>query len=523
MADELFGDLLGSKPGSSIMSKPPAVVPVSSTKGFLDGYTKNRPLNGFDDEGSSAGPQLGLPEASKATVTLTAEELSNLVDKGIQSALDATFNKFVRSLRTVLEDMTRRISSQEATVLELRAAIVDLHDDVESQPADLHVRFTNLDMAIKEVERGVQALRDRQELHEAQEMLARMSSETTRASKAAQATTAVSSAAAAPSAVTPAPVEATPSAPSPSTTSAPAPATSPAPSVPAAPAAAPAPAAPMAQPAAPAPAAAAPVALQAVPALPAPQQAPYGLPMHSGQPQQQPVPLHMAPMYPSIGPMGMPGAPPLPMPQQPAPELQPPPQQQQPQQPALPVAQQYQYAPPLQHTTPQVGGMQPASSMPLQPDVGHYGAVPPPQQQQQQQPLPQQQQQQQQQQPAHPMHAPAGYASPYGGMTGMDASRPSSVSVPHGMPPQSPPFPGGPGVGAPGVVDLRGGPPPPQMVGYPPPSGLPAYPPPTSVGVSVPSMYTRGNAPPSYRGTARMICLILSPHYVSCRVSKMSA
>ncbi|GIL92550.1 hypothetical protein Vretimale_18963 [Volvox reticuliferus] len=509
MADELFGDLLGPKPGSSVTSKP-AAVSVSSTKAAFEDYIKNKPTNGFGNEGTSAGTALGLAEASKPTVTLTAVELSSLVDKGIQSALDATFNKFVRSLRTVLEDMTRRISSQEATVLELRAAIGDLHDAVESQPADLHVRFTNLDMAIKEVERGVQALRDRQELQEAQEMLARMSSESSRVSKA-QATTAVSSAAAAPTAVTPAPVEApaaTPSAPAPSPASAPASApapaqaVSPAPIVPAAPAAAPASAAPVAQPAAPAPAAAAPVlqampAIGGAPALPAPQQGPYGLPMHSGHPQQGPVPPHMARMYPAISPMGIPGAPPLPMPPQPAPE--PLPQQlQHPQQPAIPMPQ-YQYAP-----QPQVGGMQPASSMQPPPDIGSYGAMPPPpQQQQQQQPPPPQQQQQQQ--PAHPVHAPAAYGSPYAGVPGMDAPRAPSVSVPHGMPPpQTPPPPGGSGVGGPGVVDLRGGPPPPQMVSYPqPPSGIPGYPLPSSVSVSVPSMYSRGNVPqPSYRGSA---------------------
>ncbi|KXZ47712.1 hypothetical protein GPECTOR_33g594 [Gonium pectorale] len=146
MDDELFGDLLGNRPASTLTA------PSGSGKGpggdvsGLPGFKPDLTTNGAKEEVASAG----AGASSGPTLRLTPEELTALVDKGVQSALDATFTKFVRSLRTVLEDMGRHLSQTDASVAELRASVNDLRETVSSQPSDFHVRFTSLDMAVKE-------------------------------------------------------------------------------------------------------------------------------------------------------------------------------------------------------------------------------------------------------------------------------------------------------------------------------------------------------------------------------------
>lgn len=329
MIADLFGDLLSPKPGSSASGKVATSQPSSIGIGGSDASAKSQTINGANEERSAigAGPAVGLTEAG---VSLTSEQLSAVVEKAIQSALECSFSKFVRSLRTVLEDLTRRVASQEATLVELGATVNGLRDTIATQPADLHVRFTNLDMAVKDVERGVQALRDRQELVEAHELLARMSSETSR-SKGTQATPTANSTSAA-SAVT----AATPDAPTQG--AAPLPSTSPAPAV-SAPAATQIPASSAAPPAASAMVPAASVAVPAASVVPPQQQAPpYGMPVHAGAPQQMPISPNVAP---GGYPMGMPGAPPFPVTQQQIPELQQPGPQ--PQQAPMPLPQYHPY------------------------------------------------------------------------------------------------------------------------------------------------------------------------------------
>ena len=71
--------------------------------------------------------------------------------------------------------MSRRIEANTATQGELRASLADLSDLLDGQAANANSRFTSVDVALRDVDRGVQALRDKQELHEAQVLLAKYS------------------------------------------------------------------------------------------------------------------------------------------------------------------------------------------------------------------------------------------------------------------------------------------------------------------------------------------------------------
>eukprot|EP00798_Chlamydomonas_sp_ICE-L_P024544 gene24544-10152_t len=244
----------------------------------------------------SSAKSVDLPgETSSPTITLDKEELKQLISSSINSALESTFGNFVKSIRTVLEDMGKKIEANSASVTEVRESLDLLRDVVDAQSENYHCRFTSVDMSIREVDRGVQAIRDKAELQEAQAQLAKLAGgkEVVKSSSGAE-TAAAPAAAAAPA---PAPVPAPAPAPAPTPSPAAAPVYSAPPVAPA-----PAPPVPMAasMPAAPAPQypqqmpQAAPMMLQQPGQGLPPQQAPqsYGPPssQYSAQPQQMPMP-----------------------------------------------------------------------------------------------------------------------------------------------------------------------------------------------------------------------------------------
>lgn len=193
--DDIFGDLLGSAG-----LKPQVRVPPPQTHALRPSGSIQSPRQGVVSPNSitdgaarpaaaSSGPILPDPEVmasldhngstSKAAPapppSLTKEELESTVKTVVEGVFEATMSKFVRSLRTVLEDMGRRVEATGAACGALRESVEQLHEAHESASSNAHARFTAVDMAIRDVERGVQAMRDKQELLEAQTMLARMS------------------------------------------------------------------------------------------------------------------------------------------------------------------------------------------------------------------------------------------------------------------------------------------------------------------------------------------------------------
>lgn len=328
--DDLFGDLLGPKPAAP--APPPSLRSSSSVKApsHSSGADANSKLNGSTPLASDVGTsrhkdaeddfRVLVPTASTATTTITLarDELQELVQHSVQEALDATFGKFVKSLRTVLEDLSRRVDASGDSYASLKDSLAEVSEQMAQHTSNSHARFTSLDLAVKEVERGVQALRDKQELHEAQALLAKLSdNHAERGKSSAGAAAPAPDAAPAPAAqpaASPAPGPAP--APAPAPVTAPAPAPSPAPMQQAAPAPSPPPQMQSAPVYAPAPAYGAPAPMQV------PQQ-------HALEPQQQQQ-QHPHPQY---------GAP-LPHPAM-QPQLQP--QQQAPQGPPQPQYQQQAY------------------------------------------------------------------------------------------------------------------------------------------------------------------------------------
>ncbi len=61
------------------------------------------------------------------------EELQALVSGAVQAALDVTFGKFVKSLRTVLEDLGKRVDAQGHSVTELQGGLDKITQQLDSQ------------------------------------------------------------------------------------------------------------------------------------------------------------------------------------------------------------------------------------------------------------------------------------------------------------------------------------------------------------------------------------------------------
>lgn len=359
-ADDLFSDLIGS----SVLPKSSAKPAAQQLQPGSSGPPSNTQPARISSSGHAGPKEPVLPEPDLLDSALakpssngagqqpgtgvSREELKEVVSEVVQDVVDASLSKFVRSLRTVLEDMGRRIDATGHAANSLKESVEQLREDYESQAGNMHARFTAVDLAVKEVERGVQSLRDKQELMEAQAMLAKLSTPAEQPHSRGG-----------PSSTEPAKVEAatTPTAVSAAAAAAPAPAASapPAAAAPAAPPAAPV----MAPPSLPqqsAPAVAAPVApppgtTYAAPAQQAPPAAaaagvPCAPPMAPGPPPPQ-QPQQQQPQYgpPPPAPYGAP--PPGPPPPAPPAFQQPPPQMQAQQPPSssyMQVGAQYTHA-----------------------------------------------------------------------------------------------------------------------------------------------------------------------------------
>lgn len=329
-ADDLFSDLIGS---SVLKSSSKAATPPQQ-HGSSGPNSSNQPVR-ISSSGHAGPKQPVLPEPDLLDAALaqpnsngssseqqqhcmgvSKQELKEVVTEAVQGVVDASLSKFVRSLRTVLEDMGRRIDATGNAANSLKETVDQLREDYESQAGNMHSRFTAVDLAVKEVERGVQSLRDKQELMEAQAMLAKLSSpkdaseqQHSKGSSSAEAAkqepatpTAASAAALAPAASAP-PAAAAPAAaavmapPALPQSAPPAPAAAPAPGTGYAPAAAPP--APQAPPAA----AGVPCAPPMAPGPPPPQQPQYGPPPPAPYAAPQGPPPPAPPVYQQQPPM----------------------------------------------------------------------------------------------------------------------------------------------------------------------------------------------------------------------------
>lgn len=156
--DDLFGDLLGPKKTTNTSSGKGN----GPTKPSSSGGKPRNPLPSDAFTSESHEDKSTLADVSAGLVgAVTREELHAVVSGAVQSAIDATFSKFVKSLRTVLEDLGRRVDTNKDAVGEVKEALGEIVELLDSQAQNTHARFTSIDVAVKDVDRGVQALRDR--------------------------------------------------------------------------------------------------------------------------------------------------------------------------------------------------------------------------------------------------------------------------------------------------------------------------------------------------------------------------
>jgi hypothetical protein len=176
---DFFSDLISTKPASQAaasaklgqggtMKKVGTKADATSPPAPLseDVFKPETPTGNGNTEVSHAA----LPPALAAPQPVSREELHLAVSGAVQAAMDATFGKFVKSLRTVLEDLGKRVDGNATAISDLKGQLAEITELLDSQAANVHSRFTNVDVQLRDIDRGVQALRDKQELQEAKQV-----------------------------------------------------------------------------------------------------------------------------------------------------------------------------------------------------------------------------------------------------------------------------------------------------------------------------------------------------------------
>lgn len=121
MDEDIFADLTGlAKPKPPPAASPTAdASPPIKTPGtgpvLPDGMGMASPSDVFSSANGAGSKHEGV------LITLSKAELESVVREAVDGALDATMAKFVKSIKTVLEDMSRRIEATGGSFNELRS------------------------------------------------------------------------------------------------------------------------------------------------------------------------------------------------------------------------------------------------------------------------------------------------------------------------------------------------------------------------------------------------------------------
>ena len=154
MEGDLFGDLLGSKPVASgggakngpLLSGESSLTSQSSQKQSEPAST-NGPIPADAFKSADARSEADSLSSTRKE-TISKEDLQLVLAATVQSAVEAALGKFAKSLRTVLEDLGKRIDNTNNLTVELRESMELLKDVVEAQSDNFHARCTSLDMAV---------------------------------------------------------------------------------------------------------------------------------------------------------------------------------------------------------------------------------------------------------------------------------------------------------------------------------------------------------------------------------------
>ena len=154
MEGDLFGDLLGSKPATSgggarngpLLPGESSLTGQSSLK-QSEHASAGAPIPADAFKSSDSRAEADSPSSSRKE-TISKEDLQLVLAATVQSAVEAALGKFAKSLRTVLEDLGKRIDNSNNLTVELRESMELLKDVVDAQSENFHARFTSLDMAV---------------------------------------------------------------------------------------------------------------------------------------------------------------------------------------------------------------------------------------------------------------------------------------------------------------------------------------------------------------------------------------
>eukprot|EP00884_Botryococcus_braunii_P013663 jgi/Botrbrau1/22298/Bobra.0138s0050.1 len=195
MEDDFFSDLVpvDSRPGKGIGYLEDAVLPAvpEPANGAVSGsdrlVAEDVPLP------KPLGPPMGDSRGKKDLRDFEA---------ATQVLFEATLKRFAGGLQRVLEDINRRMDSVENQVEQLGRSLADMRGVEGLREESLKERFFSMEKTLRDVSRGIQLIRDKQELAEAQAELTKLS---TQASAPLEAVSPPAAAPKAPPAAAPAP------------------------------------------------------------------------------------------------------------------------------------------------------------------------------------------------------------------------------------------------------------------------------------------------------------------------------
>ncbi|GAQ88616.1 hypothetical protein KFL_004450030 [Klebsormidium nitens] len=190
--NEPFYDLLKTGNNANQQSSLSGVAtnPVDFGENILPSYDfhPTRPAPSLNNGNKMMSPTLSeqsLDGKSSTSEPLHGKQERSVADvddsKDAVAAVERTMKKYADNLLRVLEDMRGKLTQLERTTDRLESTVAELQNRSADQHGELDGRVRGLEHVLREVQRGVQLLRDKSELQEAQAELAKMQMTTTAA------------------------------------------------------------------------------------------------------------------------------------------------------------------------------------------------------------------------------------------------------------------------------------------------------------------------------------------------------
>ncbi|CAM6098057.1 unnamed protein product [Calypogeia fissa] len=161
-------------PASSSSSAPPSGGSAATAVRIEEGRSGSPPSSYTSYEPMVRRSREPPPTYETPVTTRAHEHEKESFDSATAAAVERTMKKYADNLLRVLEGMTGRLSQLEASTQRLEHLFEKIKNMVADSQAESDGKYRSLESHILEVQRGVQVLRDRQEILEAQSQLAKL-------------------------------------------------------------------------------------------------------------------------------------------------------------------------------------------------------------------------------------------------------------------------------------------------------------------------------------------------------------